>query len=355
MQKEPQSARSLAQKLWEAQHSPAALRAPEVRAAIIHALGPIADDTDLKLQKLLPLSENSQEPVRVRVAALQALGETRNDLLADRIARDLLAEPKVDIRIAALEAIARAGSFEANAQVLYNLTRPDNEANEQVRKAAWDQFKNLLHTATNLESLKNWSSQMRTNGNIEQQIEIQKTLVQRLQQAGMPGELALEQQNLGAAYLQIRDFKDAIQPLREAMSYWNGRPGMVAAQLVNQLMDALLGDGRYADACTFAGEQIREKSNAREVQAKIFNYANALRDSGIKQGDARKLADVVSLVNEALKLDLEKQFKKDLEDFERDAKRTLESLPRTAALESPSRCVIPYGGWDRRISLSSYF
>jgi hypothetical protein len=120
------------------------------------------------------------------------------------------------------------------------------------------------------------------------------------------------------------------------MNYWNNQPGgldMSGAHLVDQLLTALLEDGKYKDACTLAGEQIRiPTSQAGAVQSTIRNFAESLMASGIAQRDAQKLNDVLKLVEEASKLNLEARIRNNLNDFERESKRELTNLPRTAAI-----------------------
>ena len=69
------------------------------------------------------------------MAALRAI-EGKNENVATGIARDFQGESNVEVRIAALEAIARVGTFEANADALFSTTLSNNEYNPVVRAAA---------------------------------------------------------------------------------------------------------------------------------------------------------------------------------------------------------------------------
>src|SRR5699024_5840277 len=110
--------------------------------------------------QLRQLANDTRAPGLIRISALQALSERKDENLATQLAREVPNERDVDVKIAYLETIARIGNFETNVQGIFPFTQANNESGELVRAAAQRQFEVLVQTATDRPSLKAWASQL---------------------------------------------------------------------------------------------------------------------------------------------------------------------------------------------------
>ncbi len=130
---DPKLAADLAQELWKLfqQHGQEA-GAGEFLVSCLSAIGPLRN-TGLVIP-LMKLLDNAQSE-RIRGAALRALGEIGDPHATDTIILWLGQEPSFNVRIDAIDALGKTGSFTDDADTLYGYFGPrSQEPSADVRQ-----------------------------------------------------------------------------------------------------------------------------------------------------------------------------------------------------------------------------
>lgn len=250
--------------------------------------------------QFLNLATQDPSP-RVRAAALLGLGSLGPEA-ADSIVQSLKQtnEPDPAVREAAAKALGLSGSV-AHAGSLVSSMGPD-EPNPDVRRQARESFLLLLPRMPAHE-LTNWYQAFLRQKDARDEIAVLNVLVQLLaKQKNLP-ELAVQQQNLGALYLDQKQPNEAIPLLQSALAFYQAnRGGANVPTVIDELMKAYLMARRYDDAVDFAQQQInRDPQNQPEVIPSIRNQASDLIRQG-KKGNAAAYADARTLLDAALNM-----------------------------------------------------
>ena len=144
-------------------------------------------------------------------------------------------------------------------------------------------------------------------------------------------EVAINQQRLADALMAVDPprAQEAITNLQAALDYWRG-PGkgdeVHLQTLVEQLMDAQLTDGRYADAVAFAAKEIAiEPAYQGALSLKIVDKADRL----LSANTAVSLAGAQTLINEALKMSpsLDQRYAAKVQSIQADLKQKTDAVP----------------------------
>jgi HEAT repeat protein len=321
----PQQADQVGDELWNAQYRAGRDRESiAFRAACIETIGKLS--ATKPVQSILRIGEQPQEPLDLRLAAFHALGATHDRRVSPAIARALVNENtnNKEVRLAEIQALADTGKFEEDASFLHELILP-TEPDAAVRNAAWEAFKKLLPTATDMPTLKEWSDRLKADP--LRQLTVLDTLTQKLKDANNMEGWAMEEQNRGEVLLLKLNHPDqAATAFEAALDYWTKAKAqnVQVIRLVRQLMDALLKSRNYEKACAFAAEQIRSNpGRTRDVGPMIRECVERLVAEGNAGGDQRKLRDAVQLIDlaEAIDPPLEKAVLSDLAQLKLDAER----------------------------------
>lgn len=271
----------------------------ELRSATVAALAPLvtlAEPREMfnRLSGLLNLDESP----RTRAAALEALGGL-GPVAAETIAQELLAnyEPDPLVRAEAAKALGQTGSY-AHAHFLDDSAREENETNPEVRRQARAAFQGLL-PGMPPRDLTDWAQVFNRRKDITDEIGVLKALCEKLAQQKNFADLAVQQQTLGALYMQMKppNAPEAIPYLKQALEYYQAHNGGTQVPtLVKQLMEAYLASKRYDEAARFAEQEIAlDPANQQTVGPAIRNAADML----VGQGDA---VDADRLIRAALNM-----------------------------------------------------
>jgi tetratricopeptide (TPR) repeat protein len=291
--KDPALARDTAEELWQATKDRAnEPRANDFKAAAIEAMAPLKDDRQsTEFPKLL----NINEPESIRAAALHALRDLGNKDTSDAIASWLTSEPVPALRADAIDALSTTGTFETDAQALYDHTKPANEPDPAVRDKAWKVWDFLLGDCTNNVTLNNWAHQMSLDNDFQHRIDALNVLNANLLKQDKLQDLAYSEQNTGDAYTHLSRPDLAAPHFKNALDYWVGQnvQNAATATLVDQLTKALLQSKQYDKAVQFGDEAIaRNKSDGQTIGVDIRDMADQLNRNPATRADATKLIDL---------------------------------------------------------------
>jgi HEAT repeat protein len=295
---DPNAAHALATQLWQLyQRQAGDASMADLQAASVEALAPLHESSlALPLVRLLDPDQSD----RVRSAALRALGGLGDPNTDDAIRTWLLQEPEPSVRLAALDALGKTGSFGTDADALYSLFGPKStEQDPQVRDKAWQVFETLLPSASK-EVLNDWEKRLAREP--EHRLAVLLVLDGKLQQDHDLVNLAITEENTGDTYTKLNppDEAQAAVYFGRALDYWQSQNANneTTESLVSELMNALLKSGQYADAAKFAGQMIsRSPAQQQTMGSLIVQQAEALANS-----NAADRADAQRLIDEAMKM-----------------------------------------------------
>lgn len=298
---DPRVAADIAQELWKLfeqyNQQPGGL---DFSVSALQAIGPLRD-TSLVIS-IMKLLDNAQ-PEKIRSAALHALADIGDPHATDTIILWLGQEPSPNLRMDAIEALGKTGSFTDDADVLYGYFGPrSQEPSAEVRQCAWIVFQNLLPTAPK-QALVEWAS--RLHGDPQRSIEVQQALNAKLQKDGDLEQLAPSRQTTGETLMKLNRPQEAAVSFQAALDYWEGKKveSSVTDLLVGQLTDALLQSKQYQQVAAFAGKQITANRAQQETMgSKIENEADRLFNEGDQKNDTTELRDALNLISEAMKI-----------------------------------------------------
>ena len=293
--------------------------ATDLRVAALDALGALQiEESVIVLAQRLLAAGQPEPPVQVRQAALRALGALGKREAGDIIFRALTADREPDVRLAALDALARVGTVGEHGALLLDYTRRERELNEAVRQKAWAAYQVLLSRAS-AEDLSREKAVFRNEP--ERLVSVLEELCRKLEQSPRPQdkqELANQRVALGEAYMKHKPPRPdkAVPPYRGALDYYlqAGAAEATTTPLIEQLMDAHLESRDYGAATAFAAEMIRLDPRHKEIVGPaIKNEVDELR----LKGDT---AAALQLANYALKMDpaLDERHLRDLRQIRQE-------------------------------------
>jgi len=320
-EKDPASAKRVAGKLREVLTTRTDQPGTErLREAVVEALVPLRDPDMLTTYfKLLNLRETD----RVRGASLRGLAALGDNKASDIIVSWLKKEPVPAVRLEAVKAIGATGGIE-QFETLYERMQPLNEANPDVRTAAWNVFASLLPQAST-EQINRWPGRFQFDA--EKRVVVLKALADKFQQDKKLQDLAQTQQSIGEAIMKISspttadEAKDAATYFRLSLDFFqqNNFQPMVIEGNITQLLQALLQSKQYVEACTFAANLISQNAgNQQTVGPKFKIEAERLFLAGDLQS-AQKLINEIR----TMKPGLDTNYMKQLTDIERDIQQRL--------------------------------
>ncbi|HEX4124771.1 MAG TPA: hypothetical protein VHY37_08610 [Tepidisphaeraceae bacterium] len=315
----PDLAVQTAEELWrtsQEKENAKVLRAAEFKAAAIEAMAPLKDyHQSTEFPKLLNISQ----PAPIRAAALHALRDLANKNTSDAIANWLSSEPNPALRADAIDALGTTGDFVDDAKVLHDHTQPANEPDPTVRAKAWLVWEGLLGDCTDINSLNDWQHNLSVAGDWEHDIFVLIQLNANLQKQHRLGDLAISEQALGEAYMQVGRPDQAATHFQNAWNYWvsQGGPNLNTTQLVNFLTKALLQSKQYYKAVQFGQDAIKyNPQDQQTVGSDIRDAADVLLHRNPATRD-----DAEKLINLALHMTppLPQEYQQELTAFQREA------------------------------------
>ncbi len=280
-------AHSLALELWALyQQKSKDPGSGDLQAACIEAIAPLHEmSLVLPLVRLLDPEQND----RTRAAALIALGDLGDPNTDDAIRTWLLQETVTPVKLSALDALGKTGTFGADADALYSFFNPKtNEQDAGVRDRAWQVFQLLLPTASK-EALNNWAA-TRLAHEPTHRLAVQLALNAKLLQDHDLDNLAISRQDTGDTYMKLGDPKEAAKYFAQALEYRQSQNDSteVTEILIGQEMTALLKSRQYPEAAQFAQKMIAaNRSQQQTMGSLIVQEADALRQRHGKSGHDR--------------------------------------------------------------------
>src|SRR6185437_11304336 len=178
-----------------------------------------------------------------------------------------------------------------------------------------------LPTATKIEVLNRWASDFQNEP--EHRLPVLLELNKRLPLDVRWEDLAISRQNTGETYMQLKDPAKAAVEFQAALDYWQKQPvaNPVTAQLVSQLMTALLNSKQYEAAATFAARQIARDPRQQTILGPMLrNEAETLKDVGINDNDPQKLNAALRMIDAVLNMQppLVPRFSDDIRRFQQE-------------------------------------
>jgi HEAT repeat protein len=293
----------------------------DIRAAAVEALVPLADASTQFL--FIDLVNEPKQGEEIRLAALRGISQIGDARAASKVSDLMTAdrERSPRVRLAAIEALAKVGSF-GYSEILYNIfTNPALEPDPSVRDRAWRTFQTLLPTGQPGQ-LREYADRFGRMAAADPPDKVAVDMSRHLavlqeiaaRDARQPDrnsqdDLAGQRENIGAAYVQLKQPDQAIGYFRQALDYWmkNDNRPVVTEKLIGELMDALLVSGKYADAVKFADEMIsKNREMERIVGGRLAVKAEDLLDPPSagpgRPGPPPNPREALNLATEALTL-----------------------------------------------------
>jgi HEAT repeat protein len=251
----------------------------DLRAKLLAAMAPLKQDELAETFKVL-LDLRRGEGEQVRRLALRGMGELKNPQYAAIIVTSSLNDNSDQIRLEAVQALAKNPALPDYAETLRPFLDPQQERSEQVRDAAWTAIQSALPALPKAQ-LVVWTERLKKDP--EKRILALLALADRELQDRDEDDLASTRLDIGTVYMQLREYARAANYFGLALEYKkaHGMPGVVITNLIEQRLKALLGARDYAGAASFAAQVIAEaQSNQQSVGPIIRDEAQRLADSG---------------------------------------------------------------------------
>ena len=294
-----------------------------LRGTILEALSRLHDAAVLRLFSAALDANNPRNTLKIRIAAARGLGNMLapkdQEQAADVLVNALRDEPESAVRLEAVNALRDVGTFD-QAEPLYRQMFAPAETDPSVRAAAWTAlaktFKRREATANVL--ITNWVDRFKDNPALSNDPAKRADILLKrravLEEArdklivDVPNDpqaaktLAGVQQYIGETKMAQEQWGSAVASFQAAIKYWkenNGSP-VVLAPLSDQLMNALLRSGSYAEAIQFAVDPAAAESNARRhlIRAEVERLLQTQKPDDLK--NASQLLDEAEKMNPPL-------------------------------------------------------
>jgi len=179
-----------------------------------------------------------------------------------------------------------------------------------------------------VQALSRWQSEFQSDP--IRRLPVLLALDDKLQEAMNWDDLAASRQNTGETYLALNDPTRAAVQFGQALDYWQKRKvaNQVTVQLVKQLLQSHLAAKQYAQAIDFAGKQIAlDRAMQTLVGPVIRDAAENLHNDAIKNNDADKMKDALSLIDAAMKSQppLDERYQTDLRQFQAELQQKVKA------------------------------
>lgn len=264
----------------------------ELRADAVLALVPLKqrDMIQLFLRLLAP-----REDVRVRIAALQALGEIRDHNTAVSVI-DQINDPDDSVVLQAVKTLGNLAPTPDQANALQPLligerVRPD----PTIKQEALHVLESILPSMSN-EQLTNWADKFR--GDPRQQIAIRLQLAKVLTAEKELEKLATTQSQIARNYMELQQWDAAVPFFRAALEYRQGNKevGAPVDELIEGYMQATLNNTNFADAVAFAEKALRDDGSK---QGRMGSLIRQKVDELAQSNAAEDLKNAVDLISKA--------------------------------------------------------
>lgn len=346
----PPAARQLAATLREVVERTATdVGAMSFREAAVEAMVPLKAQEERQFLARLA-GDPRGESQRVRRAAVEALGNTGVEGVADTLAEVMRRDPDAPVRLAAVRALGLVGGFD-HAETLW--TQMEVEPDPSVTAAIWRVLESLFPAAPK-ERLFEWAHRLRDDP--ERQLAVWTALVENLQDPAERNDLAAVHQNIGEANMRLRQAaenpeaaanfaREAADHFRKALDHRRalGAQEIVTRGPAEQLMEALLASRQYAAAAALAADSIRESpENHQTMGSKIWHDVEQLHKGGDAKG-AMELIEATKTMDPPLAPLYAEYISKIEEDIRRqiDMEKLKPSgnlvLPHSASLDDGDR------------------
>ncbi|MBC8108700.1 MAG: HEAT repeat domain-containing protein [Anaerolineae bacterium] len=241
----------------------------ELRADAVMALVPLKQRgliMSLYLKLLTP-----REDARVRIAALQALGELRDNNTAFSVI-EAIADPDDSVVLQAVKTLGQLAPTPDQANALLPLLVGDRvRADPTIKAEAWLVLQSILPSMSN-EQLTNWAEKFR--GDPARQIAIRLQLAKVLTAEKDLDKLAITQSQIARHYMDLKPAQsDAALPfLRAALEYRQGNheAGAQVDELIDSYMEAALSSGKFEDAIAFAEKTMKNDISKQGKMAPLI-------------------------------------------------------------------------------------
>jgi HEAT repeat protein len=313
------AAHDLATELWSIYQQRAnEPGSPEFQAACVEALAPLRESSlVLPLTRLL----DPDQTEHMRAAALHALGELADPNTDDAIRGWLGQEPDPTVRLDAIDALGKTGSFGADADALYSFFGPQStERDPTVRDRAWTVFQGLLPGAPK-QVLNQWVQRLAREP--EHRLAVLLELDRKLAADNDQENLAPAEENTGDTYIKLGQPDDAAKFFKKALDYYQQQhvANVVTEGLVTEYMNALLKAKKYPDAARFAEQVISANRADQQTMGQIIvQEADTLRAAADQNPSGTDRADALRLIGEALKMQppLDDSYQDDLRNLQKE-------------------------------------
>lgn len=265
--------------------------------------------------------------VRIRWAALRALGELGDPQSADTIVR-YLEDRENGVRLEAIRALGKTSPAD-HAEALYRRLSPANESDSNVRDEAWKVLEPAF-AKLSLEQLPDWVRRFADEP--ARRLAVLRALIDGYTRSKNAELLAATQQKAGAAEIELNQPADAAAFFKPAFEYWQKRDPehMVTEQLAEQYLLALLRGRQYADAARFSGELVKGRASYQQT------VGVTIRGELDRLQKLSRLADCLALLEQMRKMTppLAPHYAEDFAQLEVE-------LRRASTQESPTAPAVP--------------
>lgn len=294
-----------------------------LREAMVEAMVPLRSKPLMQTFYRL-LRETSS--VRIRWAALRALGELGDPQSADTIAR-YLDDRESGVRLEAVRAVGRTAPAE-HAEELYRRLSPTVETDAIVREEAWKVLE-ASFARISLEQLPGWDNRFAQEP--ARRLPVLRALIEGYTRTRDAESLASAQQRAGVASMELNQPADAAAFFKPALDYWQRRDlqHMLSEQLADQYLQALLRARQYAEAVRIAGELVKGQVSYQQTAG--VNFKNELE----RLQQAGRSADCLGLIEQIRKMEppLAAQYQEIIAPIEQSLRRaTTQEVAKDVAL-----------------------
>jgi HEAT repeat protein len=322
-------------------------RAPgsdDLRAACIEALTPLhQSDIVLELLHHKPslIDAATEDSWDVRSAMLLAVGELNDPELAPAIVAVLERDPDAEVKVQAIKSLSTNPKAADYVENVGKFIDPDPERTQEVQDEAWKFVQGVFPQLTE-KQLEDWQDRLKDP---DRQLLALEALADKQQAQNQLEDLAITRAQIGDANMKLKPPKygDAAASYKAALDIYDGLPpkpdqGAVLQTIVNSNMKALLENGPYSEAVTFAADRIkRDPSEQGPMGKAIADKVEALIDKGGKDD----LALAQDLIDRASKMSpkLDGKHQDMLNSFAADIKKKSSSddgsgpIPQSATVD----------------------
>jgi HEAT repeat protein len=261
-----------------------------LRESLIEAMVPLRSQSLMQTFYRL-LQETSS--VRIRWAALRALGELGDPKSADTIAR-YIEDRESGVRLEAIRALGRTSAAE-HASQLYRRLNPAIEPDANVREEAWKVLE-AAFPRISLEQLPDWAS--RFPDEPARRLAVLRAMMDGYTRTRRAEPLAAAQQRAGVAHMELAQPAEAVILFKASLELWQKRDPqhVMTERRSEQYLQSLLRARQYPEAVRFAGELVKNSVSYQQTAGVNF------RDEAQRLQKIGHTADCLALIEQIRKM-----------------------------------------------------